>query len=171
MTQTISKDALVEKLIELDNARFTGQVLIKFQQQDYWTLHFTGGWIFYALSNSTHKWKRKLLLHCPKPAKDEVLKKFLDHSNEQSPNAWQYHFLASLFEAKEIDKLEADRIAFLVVHEALSEILIVADKGLEINEINESLVDPPGKSFKPLKTVNEVREIEQIWQGAKPPSK
>jgi len=169
MTQTISKDALVEKLIELDNARFTGQVLIKFQQQDYWTLHFTGGWIFYALSNSTYKWKRKLLLHCPKPAKDEVLKKFLDHSNEQSSNAWQYHFLSSLFEAKEIDKLEADRIAFLVVHEALSEILIVADKGLEFNEINESLVDPPGKSFKPLKTVNEVREVEQIWQGAKLP--
>jgi hypothetical protein len=37
--------------------------------------------------------------------------------------------LSSLFKAKEIDKLEADRIAFLVVHEALSEILIAADKG------------------------------------------
>jgi len=165
MTQAISKDTCVKQLLQLADAGFTGQIFIRYQESDSWILHLSLGWIFYATSSSPEKWQRKFLLHCPQLKENELLEDFLNYSIGASFEAWEYHLLFSLVEAQKITKEQAEQIAFLIIAEALSEIS-AALSGLEFNKIDESLSDPPIKSFNAASIFEQIRGVEALWQRA-----
>lgn len=152
--QTTLKDYWLDKLLDLKDKHFTGQFFVK-SHETFWNFHVSFGWIFYATRGSTESWQRRLLLHCPKLEKEQLLSKFLNQSAESS-NSWEYHFLFGLVESKDITKEQAEQIISLGVSEALYEVLCVDNQVDESYYVESHLSDPPLIMLDPKQLLIEI---------------
>jgi len=165
--QTTFNDNWLEKVLDLNNAHFTGQFYIK-SQQTFCHFQMSFGWIFYATRGSTQTLRRRLLLYCPQIKQEQLPIQFLS-SDAENFNSWEYPFLFGLVESKDISKEKAEQIISLSILETLYEVLYDVNQIDESDESSLNSSDPPLILLNPEKLLAEIQGLSQIWQGAKIP--
>jgi chemotaxis family two-component system response regulator PixG len=165
LAETINSTDFVSRIAILKQERFSGKVLLRYQNQE-WNLYLFLGRILYATGghHPIKRWRRNVLAYCPQVDVNtlNITENNISLTGEIS---WEYLLLYSAVEQQHISRDQAAKIIASIVAEVLFDITQVTHITCEVKPENLSV--PQLVLLDPGQAIAEAQHAWQNWQKAK----
>ncbi|MBD2100626.1 response regulator [Leptolyngbya sp. FACHB-261] len=157
-------DTFVQKLVDLKQKRFSGQLSLRDPLGHEWTLYLCLGRISYA-TGGTHpvrRWQRNLTAHCPEmdPRQPKLLSEFSEASSTAPEVYWEYQVLCTWLGQQRIARAQVVAMIRAIVAEVLLDITRAAQVTCEVKRDNALPTQ-----IVLIDIEQALLEAEQAWQA------